>query len=124
MCGLFLVVFIRKFPHKKPPVLKEHRGLRFYRNLFIFVFYRFAVIGFEEQFLNFANERIARVTAGALVVKSEFGKFIQIIQKFFFLDTVFFKRTRNVEFVFLVLHHINEFLDFGIFIIAEFVFGH
>lgn len=105
------------FYFKKP----DKKKLPNVRELFPYIFRldnRFAVVGFAVQFFDFFNQRIARVAAGALVVKGLFGQLVQICHEFGFGNTRFFDGFGDIQVRFHFFNGFNQANDFHVAIVA------
>ena len=91
--------------------------LSFSRRGFFFLFHAaFNVItsveGIQQNLLQLGDQRVARVSAGALVVKCVFRQLVNVGQEVGFLHASFADRLRNTQLSFDFVQPAKQFFDF------------
>ncbi len=71
-----------------------------------------AVVGIQQDLFQFGDQRVARVSAGALVIECIFRQFINVGQEVSFLNASFADRFRNTQLSFNAFQPCQQFLDF------------
>ena len=90
--------------------------LSFSRRGFFFLFHAaFNVItsveGIQQNLFQLGDQRVTRVSAGALVIERIFRQFIHVRQEVCFLNASFTDRFRNTQFSFQRFQPCQQFLD-------------
>ena len=86
---------------------------RFFFHSRRFTFYKVTtVVGIQQNLFQLGDQRVARVSAGALVIEGVFRQLIYVSQEISFLNAGFANRFRNTQFSFEAFQPCQQFLDF------------